>query len=66
MTLSIPLPADLEKQLQQAIKMGWIDNKASFGRRALEKELENLAVQAVLDAEKEPSLEGDLDELAKK
>ena len=63
-TVSVPLPADLLKALEQYICQGSGRKKAEVMRRALEKYLEDEAVQAVLLASKEPRLRGDLDELA--
>lgn len=40
--------------------------KKSNKAEGIKKRLENEAVQVVLDAIREPNLEGDLDELAKK
>ena len=65
-TLSVPLPADMLKKIEDMVKQGFAANKADLVRRAIDKFLEAQAIQAVLDAEKEPSLGGDLDELAKK
>lgn len=65
-TLSVPLSADMLKAIEQLVKNGVAANKADLVRKAIDKYLEHQAVQAVLDAEKEPTLEGDLDELAKK
>jgi hypothetical protein len=41
-------------------------NKADAVRKALDMYLEQQAIEAVLKASKEPRLEGDLDELAKR
>ena len=65
-TISVPLPAALLKQLEDLIHQGKVPNKAAAMRAALEKYLEDQAVEAVLRAEREPSLHGDLDELMKK
>ena len=65
-TISVPLPAELEKDLNELVEQGYGSNKADVMRRALKKMSEDAAVQAVLDARKEPSLEGDLRELMKK
>lgn len=65
-TLSVPLPADMLKKIEDMVRQGFAANKADLVRRAIDKFLEAQAIQAVLDAEKEPSLRGDLDELAKK
>lgn len=52
-TISIPLPADLEKSLGQYIKKNNIDSKASVVRQALYEFLENEAVMSVLKSEQE-------------
>lgn len=64
-TISVPLPAELLKRLQAFIREGKAPNKAVAMRIALEKYLEDQAVEAVLQAEREPTLHGDLDELMK-
>ena len=65
-TISVPLPANLLQQLNMLVKQGRAPNKAAAMRTALEKYLEDEAVEAVLRARKEPTLYGDLDELAKR
>ena len=65
-TLSVPLPPDLEKFVLKMVKDGYASNKAEVVRRALKQLSEEEAVQAVLRAEKEPILKGDLRELMKK
>ena len=65
-TISVPLSARLLQQLESFVQMGNAPNKAAAVRAALEKYLEDQAVEAVLRAEREPRLEGDLDELVKK
>ncbi len=65
-TISVPLPAQLLRALEDLVKQKRAPNKAAAMRLALEKYLEDEAVQAVLRARKEPSLEGDIDELAAK
>ena len=66
-TLSVPLTEDLPlSEIKKAVQQGFGANAADFARRAMKKYLEDLAVQEVLIAEKEPSLSGDLDELALK
>jgi Arc/MetJ-type ribon-helix-helix transcriptional regulator len=52
-TISIPLPADLEKSLGQYVKKNNIDSKASVVRQALYEFLENEAVMTVLRSEQE-------------
>lgn len=65
-TISVPLTPELEKEMNYLIKKGYGRNKADVMRRALEFLAEEEAVQAVLKAEQEPALSGDLRELAKK
>lgn len=64
--LSVPLTPKLEKMIDDMIEDGVAPNKAELARRAIEKFAEDQAIQAVLEAEKEPTLSGDLRELAKK
>lgn len=65
-TLSVPLTSELEKRLDELVSQGVGPNKAAVMRRALERLAEEEAVNAVLRAEQEPTLHGDLDELAEK
>ena len=65
-TISVPISPEQEKFLENYIKGGQAENKAQVFRRALREFEENEAVRAVLDAEKEPTLRGDLRKLAKK
>ncbi len=65
-TLSVPLPPDLEKFVLKMVKDGYASNKAEVVRRALKQLYEEEAVQAVLRAEKESSLRGNLQDLMKK
>lgn len=64
--VSVPLSAELERQLENLIRQGRVPSKAAGMRKALEKYLEDQAVEAVLQAEREPSLYGDIDDLMKK
>ena len=63
-TISVPLSAELLKILDQLVHDGLAVNKADAMRKALKKFSEDQAVERVLRAEKEPRLQGDLDELA--
>lgn len=65
-TLSVPLSGDMLKQIESLIDQGVASNKADLVRKAINKYIEDQVVEAILRASKEPSLEGDLDELAKK
>lgn len=64
-TLSVPLPAELEKLVNDMARARG-SNKAEVVRYALTRMAEEEAVQAVLRAEQEPTLSGDLKKLAKK
>ncbi len=65
-TISVPIPAHMEESLNNLIKNGRGSNKAELIRRAITNMVEDEAVQTVLNAMKEPTLSGDLKELAKK
>ena len=65
-TISVPLTTDLLRSLDWLVDQGIASNRADAMRRALKAYSEQQAVEKVLQAEKEPSLEGDLDELARK
>lgn len=65
-TVSVPLSDDMLRAIEALIKDGIAANKADAIRKAVKRYLEDQAVEAVLQARKEPSLEGDLHELAKK
>ncbi|MDP3792226.1 MAG: type II toxin-antitoxin system ParD family antitoxin [bacterium] len=64
-TLSVPLPPHLEEFVSEQVKRGLAPNKAEVVRKALRLLREEEAVMAVLRAEKEPILRGDLRKLAK-
>ena len=65
-TISVPLTDEQYRRLMELLKQGVGANKADVLRKALDKFAEDQAVEAVLQAEREPNLEGDIDELAKK
>lgn len=65
-TVSVPLSAELLKALEDFIHQGGASNKAAAIRKAIEVYLEEQAVQAVLRAKDEPTLEGDLRTLARR
>ena len=65
-TLSIPVTAEQEAFIKAYIKAGNADNKAEVVRKALTHFAEVEAVEAVLRTEKEPTLYGDLSDLAKR
>ncbi|HEY4479279.1 MAG TPA: ribbon-helix-helix protein, CopG family [Candidatus Paceibacterota bacterium] len=64
-TLSVPLPAHLEEMVKKMAKQRG-SNKAAIVREALERFAEEEAISAVLKAEKEQPLRGDLRVLARK
>lgn len=64
-TISVPLSADLIKILDELVRNGTATNKADAMRKALQKFSEDQAVERVLRAQQEPTLYGDLEELAK-
>jgi len=64
-TLSVPLPAHLEELVKKLAKERG-SNKAEVVRHALELLAEEEAVMAVLRAEQEPILRGNLKDLVKK
>lgn len=64
-TLSVPLPPELEKFIENQVLSGRAANKADVVRRALTRFSEDEAVSAVLRASEEITLKGDLRELAK-
>ncbi|MFA5799746.1 MAG: ribbon-helix-helix domain-containing protein [Candidatus Peribacteraceae bacterium] len=63
-TVSVPLPDEIMHQIEELIALGKASNKADLIRRAVQKYLEDQAVEAVLKARKEPTLTGNLDKLA--
>jgi len=65
-TLSVPIPSDLEKFIHKMIKSGRASNKADVVRKALTRFAEEEAVLAILRAEQEPNLKGNLRDLMKK
>ncbi len=69
-TISVPLPPDLEKFINNQVESGFASNKADVVRRALTRFAEDEAVRAVLEASQEVKdgkvLRGDLRELAKR
>ena len=65
-TLSIPVSGELAEFINRMIREGKGANKADVVRRALREYRENEAVEAVLQAQREPTLRGNLRELMKK
>jgi putative addiction module CopG family antidote len=64
-TLSVPLTPELEKFINARVKEGRAANKAEVARQALTLLKDEEVVAAVLRAQQEPTLRGDLRELAK-
>jgi Arc/MetJ-type ribon-helix-helix transcriptional regulator len=65
-TISVPLSAELQERLDALVSGGAGSNRADVMRRALESFAEEEAINAVLKAEREPVLRGDLRQLLKK
>ncbi len=65
-TLSVPVPAELDEFIDRMVKSGRAANKADVVRKALRQMSDDEAVEAVLRAEKEPTIKGDLRTLMKK
>jgi Arc/MetJ-type ribon-helix-helix transcriptional regulator len=58
-TLSVPIPATLEIQLDNLVAWGVGPNRAAVTRVALQKLSEDTVVQRILDSMHEPDLQGD-------
>lgn len=65
-TLSIPLTPILAEAVEKLVRDGYGSNKADVVRRAIKKLAEDQAVEAVLRAQNEPNLKGDIRDLMKK
>jgi len=65
-TISVPISSEQEDFIESYIKEGKADNKAQVVRRALTKFAEDEVVEAILRAQKEPLLKGDLRTLMRK
>lgn len=65
-TLSIPIGSVHEELIASLIKKGYGANKADVVRKALTLLAEEQAVAAVLKAQSEPTIKGDLRQLVKK
>ncbi len=65
-TISVPLRKGNEEKLDELVRSGVGSSRADVMRKALERLAEDEAVEAVLRAEKEPTLRGDLRTLVKK
>ena len=64
--VSVPLPNNMITNINNLIKKGVASSKAELIRMAISKFIEEQAVNAVLNAEKDPNLAGDLDDLTTK
>ena len=64
-TISVPLPAPLMHRLDRLTKETGA-SRAAVMRKALERYAEEQAINAVILAEREPTLRGDLDDLLAK
>lgn len=62
-TISVPLSAELENRLDALVSDGVGSNRADVMRRALAKLAEDEAVNAVLRAEREPVIRGNIRDL---
>jgi Arc/MetJ-type ribon-helix-helix transcriptional regulator len=65
-TISVPLSPELQERLDSLVSEGAGSNRADVMRRALERFAEEKAINAVLNAERDPVLKGDLRTLLKK
>ncbi|MBI2636380.1 ribbon-helix-helix protein, CopG family [Candidatus Peregrinibacteria bacterium] len=65
-TISVPLTDEMLKAIEDLIRDGIASNKADAMRKAMKKYLEDQAVEAVLQAQREPTLHGNFDDLLKK
>jgi Arc/MetJ-type ribon-helix-helix transcriptional regulator len=65
-TLSIPMTTGLEEVVNRLVKEGHGANKADVVRKAIKKFAEDQAVEAVLRAERETPLRGDIRDLMRK
>lgn len=65
-TISVPLNKDQMDRLDTLVQNGFAENKAAVMRRALEKTSENEAIDAVLRAQNEKPIYGDLRKIMNK
>ncbi|MBI1813141.1 ribbon-helix-helix protein, CopG family [Candidatus Peregrinibacteria bacterium] len=65
-TVSATLSQKTIHYMDELVDDGIAKSRADVIRKAVERYVEEHAIQAVLRAEKEPTLEGDLDELVRK
>ncbi len=64
-TLSIKLDKRLIDHMDGFIEDGVAENRLEFIQKAVNQYIQDQAVESILRAQKEPDLEGNLDELAK-
>lgn len=65
-TISVPLSAEQEHRLDTLVSDGVGSNRADVMRQALERLAEEQAIRDVLEAEREPTLRGDIRDLLEK
>ena len=69
-TISVPLPPHMLEFIEQEVRMGNFENKASVIRKAIAQFQENEVIEAVRRSEQDVKegrvFSGDLDELVKK
>lgn len=65
-TISVPLSKEHQEKLDHLVGAGVASTRAGVMRKALERLAEEAAVEAVLQASREPTLKGDIRELLKK
>jgi len=65
-TISVPLSKEHQERLDTLVKQGAGSSRADVMRKALDKFAEEEAIAAVLQAQREPILRGDLRVLARK
>ena len=65
-TLSVPINSELAAFIEKMVKKGRGSNKADVVRQAIERFKDEEAIDAVLKAQNEPNLKGDVRKLMKK
>ncbi len=65
-TISVPLSPQQQESLDSLVANGAGASRADVVRKALQKYAEDAAIEAILKAQKEPTLYGNLDELLAK
>jgi hypothetical protein len=65
-TFSIPVDDATAQKIRHFVSLGVAPNIAEFGRKSMQKYLEELAVESILKASNEPDLSGNLDDLLEK